>query len=188
MEVFIYMGKQLIISSLSASGKTTLVDALLKARPNIYRLKTCTSREKRAEETGDEYYFYTKDEMNLMHICGEFVESTVVYSNIYGLTKNEIDSHSDCNVIVILDVEGMKKFKKSYPNSVSIFIEPPPVNELIKRLRDRNTSDFDLNTRINKMNAELKSITKFDHVVKYGSLDDMKTEFIGLVDHIIEKT
>jgi guanylate kinase len=179
------MGKKIILSSLSASGKTTLVDALLKARPNLYRLKTCTSREKRPEETGDEYYFRTKDEMNLMHVCGEFVETSVVYTNIYGLTKTEVDTHSDSDVIVILDVEGMKKFKKEYPDSISVFIDPPPIKELMRRLIERKTSDVDVKNRISMMKKEMKVVKKFDYRIPNGDLDSMVTAFISLIDSII---
>ena len=176
------MGTKFVISSVSASGKTTLVNELLKLHPEMYRLKTSTSREVRPEEKGDEYYFYDKHEMELRILGNEFVEYSVVYGHHYGLSKDEVDNNVDKNVLIILDIQGMKKFKKAYPDAVTIFIEPPPIPELIKRLKSRNTTDEDVRKRINEFRGELKYMKKYDIIVPNGTLDEMTKFFVSAVE------
>lgn len=175
------MSKKFIISSVSASGKTTLVNALTETYPDIYRLKTCTTRPVRPEENGDEYYFMEKHDMELAVLRDSFVESSVVYGEYYGLTKEEVETNADKNILVILDVKGMKKFKKLYPEAISIFIEPPPVAVLVDRLKERNTSEVDIHKRINEIRSELKFIKKYDVLIPYGKLPDMTANFIKVV-------
>lgn len=179
------MGTKFVISSVSASGKTTLVNLMLKHYSDMYRLKTSTSRPIRPEEKGDEYYFYDKHEMELRILEDEFIEHSVVYGNHYGLSKKEVEDNSEKDVLVILDVQGMKKFKKLYPEAVTIFIEPPPVNELVTRLKNRNTSDGDVKKRINEFRGELKHIKKYDYVVPNGSLVDMGDALVDFMDKYI---
>jgi guanylate kinase len=175
------MGKKIVISSVSASGKTTLVNALTELYPDIYRLKTCTTRPVRPEENGDEYHFMEKHDMEVAVLCDAFVESSVVYGEYYGLTKEEVESNKDKNVLVILDVKGMKKFKKLYPDTLTIFIEPPPVAVLVDRLKERNTTSEDVHKRINEIRSELKLIKKYDVLIPYGELPDMTADFIDVV-------
>lgn len=175
------MGKKIVITSVSGSGKTTLVNALIKTHPEIHRLKTCTTRSIRPEENGDEYYFMDKHEMELAVLCDSFVENSVVYGEYYGLTKEEVDTHTDQNVLVILDVKGTKKFKKLYPDAITIFIEPPPVSVLVDRLKSRNTSDEDVHKRINEIRGELKFIKKYDIIIKYDKLPIMTDNFITTI-------
>lgn len=179
------MGKKIVISSVSASGKTTLVNALTELYPDIYRLKTCTTRAIRPEENGDEYYFMEKHDMEVAVLCDSFIESSVVYGEYYGLTKKEVESHVDKDVLVILDVKGMKKFKKRYPDTLTMFIEPPPVAVLVDRLKARNTSDIDVHKRINEIRNELKSIKKYDVVIPYDTLSVMTSNFIKAVSNYI---
>jgi guanylate kinase len=179
------MGKKIVISSVSGSGKTTLVNALTEAYPDMYRLKTCTTRPVRPEENGDEYYFMDKHDMEVQVLCDAFVESSVVYGEYYGLTKEEVESNEDKNVLVILDVKGMKKFKKLYPEALTIFIEPPPVAVLVDRLKERNTSEEDVHKRINEIRAELKVIKKYDVVIATGTLPEMTENFIKVVKEYI---
>lgn len=176
------MGTKFVISSLSASGKTTLVNELLKLHPEMYRLKTSTSRAVRPEEKGDEYYFFDKHEMELRILSNEFVEHSVVYGHHYGLSKDEVNNNADKNVLIILDVQGMKKFKKQYPDAVTIFIEPPPVHELVERLKSRNTSDEDVHKRINEFRGELKYMKKYDIIIPNGKLDDMTKNFVNAIE------
>lgn len=176
------MGKKFVISSVSASGKTTLVNELLKLHPELHRLKTTTTRPVRPEENGDEYYFIEKHDMEVAILCNEYIEHSIVYGNHYGLSKKEVDDNTDKDVIVILDVQGMKKFKKHYPDAITIFIEPPPVSELVSRLKSRNTSDEDVHKRINEFRGELKHVKKYDVVIPNGDLETMTKTFIDTVN------
>lgn len=178
----VIMGKKFVITSVSASGKTTLVNALLNSRPDMYRLKTCTTRPKRDEENGDEYYFLNKDIAEEKIRQNQFVEYSTVYGNIYGLTREEVDIHSASHTIVILDVQGAQKFKAIYPDALTVFIEPPPLDILESRLRERNTSEDDVQKRLAETKEEMKYMESFDFIVKYNSIIQMKRKFFRFVD------
>lgn len=176
------MGKKFVISSVSASGKTTLVNFLLNSRPDMYRLKTCTTRPKRDEEIGDEYYFLTKELTEEKIKQNQFVEYSTVYGNVYGLTREEVEDHSSFNTVVILDVQGAKKFKTSYPDALTIFIEPPPLDILEFRLRERNTSEDDIQKRLAETMAELEYMASYDNIIRYDNLFQMKRKFLRYID------
>lgn len=180
------MGKKFVISAVSASGKTTLVNALLSIHPEIYRLKTCTTRPIRPEEKGDEYYFLTSDEATSKIKSHEFIEHSTVYGNLYGLTRTEVDSHSAVNSVVILDVQGAKKFKKVYPDALTIFLEPPSMEVLESRLKERNTSDLDVANRLAETKKELEFMKKADYIVPNGSLLQMKRKLFRYVELYID--
>lgn len=176
------MSNKFVISAVSASGKTTLVNSLLLTYPEIYRIKTCTTRAVRPEEIGDEYYFLSEDEVNEKINNDEFIEHSIVYGNHYGLTKHEIDTHSHINSVVILDVQGATKFKKVYEDAITIFIAPPPMDVLEKRLRARNTSDIDVINRLSETKDELEYMPKYDHIIPYGSLNQMTRKFFRVIE------
>lgn len=178
------MGKLIIVSSVSGAGKTTLVDIAVD-KFGLYKLKTCTTRPPRTEETGDEYYFYSVEEFidNLEN--DEFFEHAEVYGNYYGLLNSEIDKHKDVNSIVILDVKGTKTAKELYPDAITIFIEPPSEEELEFRILKRNTSEEDASQRLAQIESEMKEMHKYDHIVKYDTLHNMTTQFNEIVKNSI---
>ena len=178
----VIMGRKFVISSASASGKTTLVNAILNSRKNMYRLKTCTTRPIRDEEKGDEYYFLSKQQAEEKILKNEFIEHSIVYGNIYGLTREEVDSHDSYNTIVILDVQGAQKFKDVYPDAITVFIEPPPLDILETRLKERNTSNIDVQKRLEETKAEMGYMESYDYIVKYDALQQMKRKFFRLID------
>jgi guanylate kinase len=176
------MNKIFIVSSVSGSGKTTLVNNAIKEfKKDLYKLKTCTTREKRPEETGNEYYFIKKPEFELKIKEDAFVEYSLVYGEYYGLLKKEVDKNKEKNCIVILDVKGFEKFKKLYPNCVSFFIDAPAKEELIKRLTDRNTPKDDIDNRIKEIDYEIEKMDLFDFIIPYNELEDMKWHFNKLI-------
>jgi guanylate kinase len=177
------MHKIFVISSLSASGKTTLVNELLNHNQSIYKLKTCTTRPIRDEEIGDEYYFMSKYDMEIDILCNRFIEYSIVYGNYYGLKKDEVENNKYKDSLVILDIQGVKKFTKLYPDAITIFIEPPPMGELIKRLKERNTPVNDINNRISCFKKELNQKKKFKELVKYDTLENMKTQLFNIIDY-----
>ena len=180
------MPTKFIISSPSASGKTTLVNALLEAFPTMYRLKTCTTRPVRPEEKGNEYFFLTKEQAEEKIKNDDFVEYSTVYGNIYGLDKMEVERNLSRNTVVILDVQGTEKATTLYPSMKTIFIQPPPREILESRLKERNTNDADVNARLAEIDTELSYMNKYDHVVQYGSLTQMKRSLYRFVRFYVE--
>lgn len=173
--------KLFVISSIAASGKTTLVDHVTE-KFNLYKLKTCTTRPIRKEETGDEYHFIHQGiYFAAMIEADKFIEWARVYDYFYGLTKEEVEKNKDKNCIVILDVQGTQSITKLYPEAVTIFINPPPRSEVKKRLLARNTDDNDVEVRLETMNMELLEAENYEYRVKYGNLDDMKAEISKII-------
>lgn len=177
-----------VITSTSASGKTTLVDYLLKSIPSLYQLKTCTTRKIRKEETGNEYHFLTRETFLNLIASDELIEYSIVYENYYGITKQEILNNKNKNSIIILDVQGAIKFKKIFPDSVLIFIMPPELNEIENRLLSRNTSSHDVFVRMNTIKNEMEYINKFNFKIPYGNLDYMKSNLVDLISVCIKYT
>lgn len=177
------MGQLIIVSSVSGAGKTTLVDKA-SVTYNLYKLKTCTTRAVRPEETGNEYYFYGIDEFMDNVECDEFVEHAEVYGNHYGLLKTELRKADDTNCIVIMDVQGAASARALYPDAVSIFIDPPSIEELKLRILKRNTGEGDTERRLAEIDSEMEQMKFFTYVVKNGSLPYMSNQF----NDIIEKT
>lgn len=180
------MSKIFIVSSVSASGKTTLVNHI-NFNYDLYKLKTCTTRNKRKEEYGHEYYFMGMDDFIDNIDNDEFVEHSLVYGKYYGLLKKEVEKNKNKNSIVILDVQGMQKFKKLYPQAITIFINPPPREILTQRLSERQTGMVDLGTRLSQIDEELNHIDLYDHRIEYGDLDYMKAQISKIIgDNILK--
>jgi len=176
--------KLFVVSSIAASGKTTLVDYALE-KFDLYKLKTCTTRSIREEEIGNEYYFMLGIDFAYKIQENKFIEYSEVYNNYYGLLKSEVDNNKDKNCIVILDIQGTQKILNLYPEAVTIFIMPPPYEEVRKRLLARNTNANDVETRLKEMTMEVLESENYEYHIKYGNLDDMKAEMSKVIEREI---
>ena len=172
----------IIISAPSGAGKTTLVKHLLTKFPQLEFSISCTTRSARENEiNGKDYYFISLEDFKNKIENDEFIEFEEVYKDkLYGTLKSEVDRIWLKNKVVIfdVDVEGGVRIKKIFPtNSLSIFITPPSVNELEKRLRKRNTdSEETIKTRVEKAEYELKFASAFDKIVVNDELEKSKLE------------
>jgi len=184
LKTYIKGMKLFVVSSIAASGKTTLVDYVTE-KFDLYKLKTCTTRPVREEEKGDEYYFVSKTRFNVMAHLNYFIENSTVYDNYYGLLASEVDDNKDKNRIVILDVQGTEKILKLYPEAVTIFIMPPPYGEVRERLLARNTDANDVEARLKEMTMEVLESENYEYHIKYGNLDDMKAEISKIIEREI---
>lgn len=173
------MSKLVIISAPSGSGKTTIVNNIIN-NPE-YKLSfsvSATSRSPRDYEiNGEHYYFLSVDTFKEKIKNNEFVEWQEVYPNqFYGTLKNEITRvfSQNKNIIFDVDVLGALNIKKEFPdNSVTIFIQPPSVEELRKRLENRGSETPEsMQKRIDKAIFELSFSPKFDFVVINDILED----------------
>jgi guanylate kinase len=178
------MGQLIIVSSVSGAGKTTLVDDAI-SKYDLYKLKTCTTRKVRPEENGSEYYFYNKDEFSEYIKTGQFFEHAEVYGNYYGLLNTEIEKFKESNTIVVLDVQGSATARELYPEAITIFIEPPSIDELKYRILKRNTGGEDAERRLAELDIEMKEMPKFTHIVKYGTLDEMTNQFGEIIKSLL---
>ena len=187
-------GKLLVFSAPSGSGKTTIVRHLL-AQPdlNLEFSISCTTREPRGEEVhGTDYYFISWDEFKRHIKAEDFVEWEEVYTdNFYGTLKAEVERiwALGKHVIFDIDVAGGLRIKHKFPNeTLAVFVKPPSVDELKRRLKQRSTESEDkINMRIAKASVELATAPQFDTIIKNYDLDVAKEEAYQLVKNFISK-
>ncbi|RIV73306.1 guanylate kinase [Flagellimonas aequoris] len=181
-------GKLIIFSAPSGSGKTTIVQHLLKQPElNLAFSVSATSRPRRGKEKhGVNYYFMSVSEFK-RHIKNEdFLEWEEVYrDNFYGTLKSEVERlwAEGKNVIFDIDVVGGLRIKKKFPDkTLAVFVKPPSVDELKIRLKKRSTeSDDKINMRIAKASVELATAPQFDKIIKNYDLDVALNEAHRLV-------
>jgi guanylate kinase len=165
-------GKIIIFSAPSGAGKTTIVKHLLQVNPNLaFSISACTRDKRgRSEENGKDYYFITPEEFKQKIAHDEFVEWEEVYEGaFYGTLKSEIERiwKSGKHVILDVDVKGGLSIKHFYKErALAIFVKPPSIEELAKRLTARNTdSASSISSRVFKAEFEMKFEDQFDKVI-----------------------
>lgn len=173
-----------VISSVSASGKTTIVDSII-SKIGMPRLVTTTTRKIREGETGSEYNFVDETKFKQMMEVDNFIEHACVYGNFYGLSKHELVKSLDTPRIIILDVKGYNTIKSIYPNTIGVFILPPERTELERRLNERNGDPVDIAKRLSEMDDELLNVDKYDFTIKNGDLDGMICEMFNIITESI---
>lgn len=171
-------GKLIIFSAPSGTGKTTLVNHLLSKDFGLEFSVSATSRPPRISEVhGKDYYFLTEDEFRRKISNGEFLEWEEVYEGtFYGTLKSEVERirNNGRHVIFDVDVVGGINIKKFYGNdALAVFIKPPSVEELKKRLEKRSTEPEEkIKIRIEKAGQELTFENLFDAVIVNSQLHD----------------
>lgn len=169
-----------VISAVSASGKSTLVDSVI-SKLNLQRLITTTTRAIRETETGNEYHFVSRNEYETLLESHKFIESACVYGNYYGLETNELVKNIDKPRIIILDVKGYNSIKSIYPNTIGIFILPPSRDEIQNRLNERNGDPNEIVTRLAEMDSELLTVDSYNFKVKPDTLECMEEAIISII-------
>lgn len=176
------MDKVIIFSAPSGSGKTTLVKHCLEIFPELEFSISCTTRNPRGEEkNGTDYYFISPDEFREKIAEDAFVEYEEVYTDkYYGTLKSEVERIWNLGKTVIFDVDvkggiALKNYFKE--KALSIFIMPPSIEELERRLINRNTDDAEtIKMRVEKASEEMEYKEHFDTVVINTVLDEAKTQ------------
>lgn len=186
-------GKLIIVSAPSGSGKSTIISWLMK-HPEL-RLAfsiSCTSRPPRGNErNGVEYFFLTPDEFRRRIEADEFLEYEEVYEGrFYGTLKSQVEHQlsQGQNVVFDVDVKGGCSLKKYFGDrALSIFIQPPSVEELRRRLENRGTDSPEvIADRVAKAEYELTFAPMFDRVVVNDDLETAQQEAYGLVSRFLE--
>lgn len=184
-------GKIIAIASPSGGGKTTIVRRILKQFPELIFSVSATTRPKRPNEIhGADYFFISEDEFKQRIENDEFVEWERFYDYYYGTFKSFISENIDegRSLVLEVDVKGALSLKRIYPESNLIFIDPPSLDELIKRLKIRNTeSPEDFQKRIDRAKMELELKEKFDFIVENKVLEKASVEAISLVSKILKE-
>lgn len=182
-------GKLIIVSAPSGSGKSTIVRWLMEQHPELklYFSVSCTSRQPRGtEQDGVDYFFLQPDEFRQKIANGEFLEYEEVYTDrFYGTLKAQVERQREAgqNVVFDVDVKGGVNIKKYYGDeAMSLFIQPPSVEELRHRLEGRATDTPEaIQQRLDKAEYELTFAPKFDHIVVNDDLETAKQEALRLL-------
>ncbi len=178
-------GKLFVISGPSGVGKGTLVEELIKRVPDLKVSKSVTTRRPRkSEKAGREYYFISEKEFNRRIKNNEFLEWALIYDNYYGTPYNAVKSalYQEEDVILEIDVQGAEQVNKKIPQAILIFIKPPSLDELRKRLKSRKTEKIrDVEARIDVAEKELHLTEKFDFVVINDKIDDAVDELVYII-------
>ena len=187
------MGKLIIFSAPSGSGKSTIINYLLTQHLNLAFSISATSRAPRGtEQHGVEYFFLTPDEFRRRIAAGDFLEYEEVYPDrFYGTLKEQVERQlaDGQNVVFDVDVVGGCNIKQFYgERALSVFIQPPSVEELRKRLVGRGTDAPEvIESRIAKAEYELGFASKFDTVIVNDDLEKAKAEALKVIQDFLNK-
>ena len=163
-----------VLSAPSGTGKTTVADRLLKSCPKVKRIITTTTRPRREGEVhGVDYIFIDREEFERKIEEGYFLEYANVYGHYYGTPKDQVLKNEEEGIdsLLVIDVQGAKKIKDAYPESVLIFLMPPSIEELRRRLLGRGYGRENLEQRLQKAEEEIACARHFDYIVVNEFID-----------------
>jgi len=186
----------LVVSAPSGAGKSTLCNRLIEKFPGMTYSVSCTTRAPRGEEKNDEHYhFISCDEFSAREGHGEFIEHAEVHGNFYGTLKKTVEEAlvSGRDIIMDIDVQGAEQIRKACDQLpiedpvrqgfTDIFIAPPSVEELRKRLCGRSTDAQDvIEKRLHNAKEEMRHHDRYQHVVINDDLDDALEKLTRIIE------
>ena len=177
----------IVLSGPSGVGKDTVLDRMKRSGSSMYFAVTATTRPQRTQEVdGVDYRFVSRDRFRMMIDGGELLEWAEVYGNFYGVPKNQVREalQEGRDVVIKVDVQGAETIKRLVPQALLIFVCPPSMETLEKRLRKRSTeSASDLERRIATARQEMDEQRLFDYVV----VNDEVRRAVSEINDIIAK-
>lgn len=183
--------KLIVVSAPSGAGKTTLCQRLLADFSELVLSISSTTRSPRGKEVhGREYFFLSPDEFRDEIAQNRFAEWALVHGNYYGTSKNTIEAafQRGKSVLLDIDVQGAASLRKSYPKqSLLVFVSPPDLDALEKRLRGRGTdSEETIRKRLENAKTEMARIQEFDHVVVNDEIERAYQELKMIVSRFLK--
>ena len=180
-------GVLLVISSPSGTGKTTICKKLLEYDKNIHLSVSVTTRKKRKNEVeGIDYYFRSKKDFLNLKSQNSFIENAFVFENYYGTLKSEVLEQLENGIDVLIDIDwqGTRQITQAMKgNLIKIFLLPPSIDELKKRLSKRNSDSIkEINFRMSKALKEIKHFDEYDYVLVNDNLDNTFQKIVKILD------
>lgn len=178
-------GNLYVVAAPSGAGKTTLVRLLLEAEPAVQLSISFTTRQPRpGEQNGREYHFVETAAFRAMIARQEFLEWAEVHGNFYGTSKKWIADQlaADADVLLEIDWQGAQQVRKLFPAAIGIFILPPSMEELERRLTGRGTDAADvIFRRLAAAQAEMRHVGEFDYVIINNQLEEALLDLRAVV-------
>ncbi|MBQ9845180.1 MAG: guanylate kinase [Oscillospiraceae bacterium] len=176
-----------VISGPSGCGKDTVVKKILSMDERFVLSVSATTRQRRPiEKDGVDYIFLSTEEFVSRLSAGEFLEYTCYCDNYYGTLKQQIEDKVKAGkvVVLVIEVEGAQNVKKVYPDSLTIFLAPPSLEELERRLKNRGTEDeTKIKQRLFKAKEELGFQSSYDYIVENNSVEQCAQSIIDIFDN-----
>lgn len=178
-------GSLFVISAPSGAGKTTLCQKLREVVSDLEFSVSYTTRKPRAGEIdGVHYIFVDEDEFREMIAEGEFVEWAQVHGNFYGTSRRRIEDtiNEGFDMLLDIDVQGGRQIKEHFPDSILIFVLPPSMDELRKRLTGRMSDPEDvIKKRLKNAIDEIREYKNYDYVIINDAFDDALEEMVAII-------
>jgi len=175
----------LVLSAPSGAGKSAVLEEVMKNTPGLELSVSVTTRPPRPGEVeGVDYYFMPREEFEKRIGKNEFLEFAVVHDNLYGTLKSELDRHlrSGNDVVLELDVQGMRNIRQFVKQMVSVFLMPPSLDELKNRLRKRGTETEEaLALRLRNAEREIAARGEFDYIVVNEQVADAAADLRAIL-------
>ena len=180
-------GVLLVISSPSGTGKTTICKKLLEYDKNIHLSVSVTTRKKRKNEVeGIDYYFRSKKDFLNLKSQNSFIENALVFENYYGTLKSEVLEQLENGIDVLIDIDwqGTRQITQAMKgNLIKIFLLPPSIDELKKRLSKRNSDSIkEINFRMSKALKEIKHFDEYDYVLVNDNLKNTFQKIVKIIE------
>lgn len=175
----------IIVSSPSGAGKTTIVDAVLKFNKTVSRVITATTRAPRTgEQDGVDYHFWTIKQFEQAIKTGQMLEWAQVHTHYYGIPKKSVEDllAKDICPILVIDVQGARTVCKEYPQAATVFIVPPSLQELKKRILGRNDNTQDIEIRLETAKKEMQELERYDYALLNDNLDEAVQKMAGIIN------
>ncbi|MCT0209301.1 MAG: guanylate kinase [Cyanobium sp.] len=178
-------GQLTVITGPSGVGKGTLVAALRRRHPQIWLSVSATTRAPRSgEQDGENYFFMSREQFEQQVAAAGLLEWAEFAGNLYGTPRAPVSEHLAQGQPVLLEIEleGARQVRRSFPQGFQVFIEPPSLEELERRIRGRGTDDDSaIERRLRRAREELAAAAEFDAVVMNGDLDTAIGELEALL-------
>ena len=178
-------GILLVVSAPSAGGKGTILKELFRQDGNLRMSVSATTRQPRpGEENGKDYYFMSRKEFQELVAGGRMLEHAEYVGNCYGTPREPVEEWlaQGLDVVLEIDVQGGAQIKRLAPDCVSVFITPPSMEVLEKRLRDRGTEDDEtVRKRLAAAREELPHAEDYDYIVVNDRLEDAVEDMLAIL-------
>lgn len=177
-------GRLIVFSAPSGCGKGTMLEEILKDERFAVSVSATTRAPREGEKDGVNYHFLTREDFEQRIADGKFIEHAEYCQNLYGTLSSEVDGRLEQGLNVILEIEpqGAMKIREKRPDAMFIFVVPPSVGELRRRLKKRGTeSDEVIEERVSKAAWEISQAEKYDYIIVNDALEDAISDFFAVI-------